>query len=98
MKANKAYALLLLFLSDGFLASLQDENIPYKIWNKLERTYDTKRSVNQVFVWKILETIKQDRAVSMRHHIDEINKLILNLKLFRAEMSETETIVYILMS
>ena len=98
IKAKKAFALLLSLLSDNVLASLQEENTAYKIWKKLESVYDTKRAVNQILIRKRLSTIKKNRDVSMRNHIDEINKLVMDLKLAGAEINEIDTIVYILMS
>lgn len=81
MKAKKAYPPLLSLLSDGILESVQDENTVHKICNKSEQTCDTNQAVNQNLIRKKLATINKDRAMSMRSHIDEINKLISDLKL-----------------
>lgn len=97
-KAKKAYALLLSLLSDNVVISLQNESTACEIWKKLERTYDTKRAVNQILIRKRLATIKKSRDICMRSHIDQINKLISDLKLSGAEVSDTDTIVYVLMS
>lgn len=81
IKTKKVNTLSLSLLIDGALASLQDDNTVHKICNTLERTCDTKRAMDQIFIRKRLATIQKGLVVSMKNRIDEITKLILDLKL-----------------
>lgn len=98
IKAKKAYALLISLLDDRILASFQKEDTACKIWKSLQSTYEFKGAVNQILTRKRLSTIKKSKEISMRQHIDEVLKLITDLRISGAEVSDIDTIVYILMS
>ncbi|GBN76962.1 Retrovirus-related Pol polyprotein from transposon TNT 1-94 [Araneus ventricosus] len=97
-KSKKAYAILLTLLDDKILSSLQKEDTAFKIWKALISTYEAKGAVNQILTRKRLATIRKSKETSMRQHIDEILKLISDLRVSGAEVSDIDSIVYILMS
>lgn len=98
VKSKKAYALLLSLIDDRILASLQKEDTACKIWKSLQSTYQMKGAVNQILTRKRLSTIRKMKEVTMRQHIDDVLKLITDLRISGAEVSDIDTIVYILMS
>ncbi|GBN20004.1 Retrovirus-related Pol polyprotein from transposon TNT 1-94 [Araneus ventricosus] len=97
-KSKKAYAILLTLLDDKILSSLQKEDTAFKIWKALISTYEAKGAVNQILTRKRLATIRKSKETSMRQHIDEILKLVSDLRVSGAEVSDIDSIVYILMS
>ncbi|GBM76252.1 Copia protein [Araneus ventricosus] len=80
------------------LSSLQKKDITFKIWKALISTYEAKGAVNQILTRKRLETIRKSKGTSMRQHIDEILKLVFDLRVYGAEVSDIDSIVYIWMS
>ncbi|GBN72557.1 Copia protein [Araneus ventricosus] len=97
-KSKKAYAILLTLSDDKTLSSLQKEDTAFKIWEALISTYEAKGAVYQILTRKRLATIRKSKETSMRQHIDEILKLVLDLRVSGAEVSDIDFIVYILMS
>ncbi|GBN68297.1 hypothetical protein AVEN_264271-1 [Araneus ventricosus] len=57
-----------------------------------------KGAVNQILTRKRLATIRKSKETSMRQHIDEILKLVSDLRVSSAEVSDIDSIVYLLMS
>ncbi|GBN32088.1 hypothetical protein AVEN_149032-1 [Araneus ventricosus] len=94
-KSKKAYAILLTLLDDNILSSLQKEDTAFKIWKALISTYEAKGAVNQILTRKRLTTIRKSKETSMRQHIDEILKLVSDLRVSGAEVSDIDSIVYI---
>ncbi|GBM95326.1 Copia protein [Araneus ventricosus] len=97
-KSKEAHAILLTFLDDNILSSLQKEDTAFKIWKALISTYEATGAVNQILTRKRLATIRKSKETSMRQHIDEILKLVSDLRVSGAEVSDIDSIVYILMS
>lgn len=50
VKTKKTYAFFLSQLRSDILELLQEENTAHKISNKNGRTYDKKRTVNQILI------------------------------------------------
>ena len=98
IKGNKAYALMLSLLSDNILSSLQSERTAKEIWKRLHSTYESKGAVSQILIRKQLATIKKRHDVPMRQHLDNVAKLVADLRLSGAEVSDIDFIVYIFMS
>ncbi|GBN35938.1 hypothetical protein AVEN_46326-1, partial [Araneus ventricosus] len=97
-KSKKAYAILLTLLDDKILSSLQKEDTAFKIWKAFISTYEAKGAVNQILTRKRLATVRKSKETSMRQHMDEILKLVSDLRVSGAEVSDIDSIVYILMS
>ncbi|GBL73934.1 Retrovirus-related Pol polyprotein from transposon TNT 1-94 [Araneus ventricosus] len=98
MKRKKAYALMLSFLSDKVLVSLSDENTCASIFQKLKSTYLRDGAVNQILIRKRLAMLKKKKDVSMQEHLNEVNRLVNQLKSCGVKISDMDIIIYILMS
>ncbi|KAG8192570.1 hypothetical protein JTE90_015204 [Oedothorax gibbosus] len=100
IKARKAYAILIQFIADGVLSTLQTETTAATIWQKLSDLYDQsgKRTVSQILTRKRLMTVNKIRYVNMREHLDHILKLVSDLRSTGATVSDKDVMVYILMS
>ena len=97
VKSRKAFALLISMFSDSVLASFH-EDTACKLWKKLSSVYEAKEAVSQILTRKRLATAKKSKDVPMRQHIDGILNLVTDLRLSGAEVSDMDSIVYILMS
>ncbi|GBN60939.1 hypothetical protein AVEN_82010-1, partial [Araneus ventricosus] len=97
-KSKKAYTILLTLLDDKILSSLQKEDTAFKICKVLIYTYEAKGAVNQILTRKRLAAIRKSKETSMRQHIDEMLKLVSHLRVSGAEVSDIDSMVYILMS
>ncbi|KAG8175276.1 hypothetical protein JTE90_015396 [Oedothorax gibbosus] len=77
LKAKKAYATLIQYISDEILSTLQAETTAASIWQKLTEQYESPAAgtVNMILTRKRLMSIKKSRDVSMREHLDNISRL-----------------------
>lgn len=100
LKAKKTYAVLIQFLSDDILSTLQEEKTAAKVWSKLGERYDVtgKGTVSQILTRKRLLTAKKTRDQTMREHLDNISRLASELRSTGATVSEEDLIVYVMMS
>lgn len=60
--------------------------------------HEAKRAINQISIRKRIRILKKGKNIPMRQCIDEVLKLITDLRITGAEISYTDSIVYILMS
>ncbi|KAG8176615.1 hypothetical protein JTE90_028597 [Oedothorax gibbosus] len=100
IKARKAYALLIQFIGDDILSTMQTETTAATVWKRLEDQYDKsgKGTVGQMLTRKRLMTVKKTRDVGMREHLDHISKLDSDLRSTGATVSDEDLMVYMLMS
>nr|GEX69223.1 retrovirus-related Pol polyprotein from transposon TNT 1-94 [Tanacetum cinerariifolium] len=76
---KKAYSTLILCLGDRVLREVTKETIAAGIWTKLTSLYMTKSLANRLYLKKKLYTYYMSLGTKLSDHIDEFNKLILDL-------------------
>ncbi|GKE38555.1 retrovirus-related pol polyprotein from transposon TNT 1-94 [Tanacetum coccineum] len=76
---KKAYSTLILCLGDRVLREVTKETTATGIWTKLTSLYMTKSLANILHLKKKLYTYYMSPDMKLGDHIDEFNKLILNL-------------------
>jgi hypothetical protein len=76
---KKAYSTMILCLGDRVLREVTKETTAARIWMKLTSHYMTKSLVNRLYLKKKLYTYYMSPGTKLGDHIDEFNKLILDL-------------------
>ncbi|GJX30083.1 hypothetical protein Tco_0238162 [Tanacetum coccineum] len=76
---KKAYSTLIIFLGDRVLREVTKETTAAGIWMKLTSLYMTKSLANRLYLKKKLYTYYMSPGTKLGDHIDEFNKLILDL-------------------
>ncbi|GKB46849.1 zinc finger, CCHC-type containing protein [Tanacetum coccineum] len=76
---KKAYNTLILCLGDRVLWEVNKETFVEGIWTKLTSLYMTKSLANRLYLKKKLYTYYMSPGTKLDDHIDEFNKLILDL-------------------
>ncbi|GJY18716.1 retrovirus-related pol polyprotein from transposon TNT 1-94 [Tanacetum coccineum] len=76
---KKAYNTLILCLGDQVLLEVTKETSAAGIWTKLSSLYMTKSLANRLYLKKKLYTYYMSLGTKLGDHIDEFNKLILDL-------------------
>ncbi|WRX08983.1 Integrase [Theobroma cacao] len=77
---EKAHSVILLVLSDEVLRGVTDEESAAAVWLKLESIYMTKSLTNRLYMKQRLYTLNMSEGTSVNTHIDEFNRVILDLK------------------
>lgn len=69
-KCKKAHVLLLRLLEDRIFISLRKGGTTCKILKSLQTAYEVKGTVKKILMWKRLSTIKKNKDIAMRQHIE----------------------------
>nr|GEY35404.1 zinc finger, CCHC-type [Tanacetum cinerariifolium] len=85
-----AYSTLILRLRDRVLQEVTKETTAARIWTKLTSLYMTKSLANRLYLKKKLYTYYMSPATKLGDHIDEFNKLILNLANINIEIEDKD--------
>ncbi|GJR11245.1 hypothetical protein Tco_0793897 [Tanacetum coccineum] len=94
---KKAYSFLILCLGDRVLREVTKETTAAGIWTKLTSLYMTKSLANRLYVKK-LYTYYMSPGTKLGDHIDEFNKLILDLANIDIEIEDKDQALMLLTS
>ncbi|GKA56734.1 zinc finger, CCHC-type containing protein [Tanacetum coccineum] len=95
---KKAYITLILCLGDRVLQEVTKETTAAGIWTKLTSLYMTKSLANRLYLKKKLYTYYMSPGTKLGDHIDEFNKLILDLANIDIEIEDEDQTLMLLTS
>ncbi|GKA50571.1 hypothetical protein Tco_0743644 [Tanacetum coccineum] len=95
---KKAYSTLILCLGDRVLREVTKETTAAGIWTKLTSLYMTKSLANKMYPKKKLYTYYMSQGTKPGDHIDEFNKLILDLSNIVIEIEDEDQTLMLLTS
>ncbi|GJW85091.1 zinc finger, CCHC-type containing protein [Tanacetum coccineum] len=95
---KKAYSCLILCLGDRVLREVTKETTAAGIWTKLTSLYMTKSLANRLYLKKKLYTYYMSPGTKLGDHIDEFNKLILDLANIDIEIEDEDQALMLLTS
>ena len=77
---NKAHNTIIIHLSDELLREVAKAKSTSGLWAKLEELFLKKSLAKRLYVKRKLYTFSMKKGTTMKDHVDEFNKLILDLK------------------
>ncbi|KAH9703868.1 hypothetical protein KPL70_011252 [Citrus sinensis] len=77
---NKAHSTIILHLSDEVLREVSKEKTAYSLWEKLEELFLKKSLAKRLYMKRKLYTFSMKDGTTLKDHVDEFNKLILDLE------------------
>ncbi|KAH9753276.1 hypothetical protein KPL71_015010 [Citrus sinensis] len=77
---NKAHSTIILHISDEVLREVSKERSASGLWAKLEEMFLKKSLAKRLYMKMRLYTFSMKDGVAMKDHVDEFNKLILDLE------------------
>ncbi|GJY12245.1 retrotransposon protein, putative, ty1-copia subclass [Tanacetum coccineum] len=76
---KKAHSAVILCLGNKVLREVTRETTATRVWSKLETLYMTKSLANKLYLKKKLYTFYMSTGRKISEHIDEFNKIVLDL-------------------
>ncbi|KAI0512123.1 hypothetical protein KFK09_012760 [Dendrobium nobile] len=76
----KAHSIILLSIDDEVLREVAEEDTALKVWRKLESIYMKKSLTNRLLLKKQLYTLQMEENQALIKHLNDFNKLILDLR------------------
>ncbi|GLT72015.1 hypothetical protein SLA2020_439880 [Shorea laevis] len=95
---EKAHSSILLSLSDGVLREVADEETAAGLWKKLENLYMKKSLTNRLFLKQRLYTLKMEEGTPLGNHLDEFNKILMDLKNIDIQIDDEDQALILLCS
>ena len=95
---DKAHSALILSLGDRVLREVSKEKSAAAIWLKLEGLYMTKSLANRLHSKQKLYTFKMKPGSSIEDHLDEFNKIILDLENIEIKVEDEDQALLLLRS
>jgi hypothetical protein len=80
LKKKPTCSAILLSLSDGVFREVANEEIAGRLWKKLESLYMRKSLTNRLYLKQRLYTLKMKEGMPLCDHLDNFNRIILDLK------------------
>ncbi|KAL6339122.1 hypothetical protein AAG906_024273 [Vitis piasezkii] len=95
---QKAHSAILLSLADEVLREVADETTAVGLWRKLESKYQKKSLTNRLYQKRRLHTLKMSEGMQVRDHLDNFNRIILDLNGVGVKVEEEDQAMILLCS
>lgn len=95
---SKAHSAILLSIGDELLREVAEETTALGLWKRLQSLYLKKSLANILYLKKSLYTIHMEEGNDLRRHMDEFNKIILDLKNIDIKIEEEDCVILLLSS
>ncbi|KAH9670747.1 hypothetical protein KPL70_017094 [Citrus sinensis] len=95
---DKAHSTLILSLGDGVLREVGDQTTAAGLWKKLEDLYTKKSLTKRLCTKKRLYTLQMEEGSSLATHIDNFNKIILDLEDINVSLEDEDKAIILLSS
>ncbi|KAH9702699.1 hypothetical protein KPL70_010850 [Citrus sinensis] len=95
---DKAHSTLILSLGDGVLREVGDQITAADLWKKLEDLYTKKSLTKRLCTKKRLYTLQMEEASSLATHIDNFNRIILDLEDINMSLEDEDKAIILLSS
>lgn len=95
---NKAHSAIILCLGDRVLREVSKEKTAASIWLKLEHLYMTKSLANRLYLKQRLYTLNMQPGTSIEDHMDEFNRLILDLENIEVKIDDDDQALLLIRS
>ena len=95
---ERALGAILLTLSNEVLREVGSIKSAPELWLKLESLYMTKSLAKRLYLKKSLHTLRMDEGTSIHRHVDEFNKLMMDLKSVDDQISDEDYAITLLCS
>ena len=94
----KALSAIQLSLADDVLREVEEETMAAGIWLKLESIYMTKSLTNRLYLKQRLYTFRMREGTPVKDHLDELNKIIMDLKNIDVKIDDEDQALIVLCS
>ena len=94
---EKAHGAIILNLADSVLREVAGETTPAGLWLQLESLYMTKSLTNRLYMKQRLYTLRMKDG-SLNDHINEFNKIILDLNNIDVRIEDEDRALILLCS
>ena len=95
---NKAHSTIILHLSDEVLREVAKEKTASGLWAKLEELFLKKSLAKRLYMKRKLYTFSMKEGTAMKDHLDEFNKLILDLENVNVMLEDEDRALILLSS
>lgn len=95
---NKAHITIILHLSDVVLREVAKEKSTSSLLSKLKELFLNKSSAKGLYIKKKLYTFSMKEGTTMKDHLDEFNKLILDLENVNINLEYEDKALFLLSS
>ncbi|KAH9654970.1 hypothetical protein KPL70_022170 [Citrus sinensis] len=93
---NKAHSTIILHLSDEVLREVAKEKSASGLWSKLEELFLKKSLAKRLYMKRKLYTFSMKEGTAMKDHLDEFNKLILDLENVNVNLEDEDRALILL--
>ncbi|GJX29581.1 hypothetical protein Tco_0237660 [Tanacetum coccineum] len=95
---KKAHSVVILCLGNKVLREVIGETTAVGVWSKLENLYMTKSLANKLYLKKKLYTFYMPPGRKISKHIDEFNKIVLDLENIEVKFKDEDLALLLLTS
>ncbi|GJZ63480.1 hypothetical protein Tco_0619901 [Tanacetum coccineum] len=95
---KKAHSVVILCLGNKVLIEVTEEMTATRVWSKLEPLYMTKSLANKLYLKKKLYTFNMPVGQKIYEHIDEFNKIVLDLANIEVKFKDEDLSLLLLTS